>query len=110
MNINGLGIRGKKRQKLLFLAKTCFAINFQTKKASGIILAPSCFPRQGASKHMHGDLERSGSIFDLRSRSLVDLSRSCRISVDASRQPKHNDATSVSVALFNRELLARTCW
>ena len=40
----------------------------------------------------------------------VDLSRSCCLSVDASRQDKHNDTTPMFVALFNRELLAKTCW
>ena len=37
-----------------------FANNYLTKKASGIIRAPSCSSRQGVSKHIDGDLERSG--------------------------------------------------
>ena len=59
---------------------------------------------------MHGDLERSGSISDLRARSHIDLSRSCCTSVDASGHDKHDDTTSMSEALFNRELLAKTGW
>ena len=106
-SINGLGGRGQKLQKTVF-GNNIFANNFRTKKASGIIWAPSCSSPQGASKHIHGDFERSGSLFDLRSRSHVDLNRSCCISVDASRQDRHNDTTPMSVALFNRELW--TCW
>ena len=100
----------KKTAKQLFLAETFFTNDFRTKKASGIIRTPSCSTRHGASKHIHGDLERSGSIFNLILRSHVGISRSCCISVDASRQDKHNDTTLMSVALFNRELLAKTCW
>ena len=36
-----------------------FANNFQTKKDSGIIQAPSCFSLQDASKHILFDLGRS---------------------------------------------------
>ena len=45
-----------------------FANNFQTKKDSGIIQAPSCFSLQDASKHILFDLERSSWKFDLRSK------------------------------------------
>ena len=53
------------------------------------------------------------AIFDLRSRFLrshADPSRLCCISVDASWQGKYNETTFISLALFNRELLAKTSW
>ena len=53
-----------------FWRKWFFADIFLTKSGRAIILAPSCFSRRDASKHIHGDLERSRSKFDLRSRSL----------------------------------------
>ena len=97
-----------KTANIAVLAKTFFAKNFQTKNDSGIIRASSCSSRQVASKYIHGDLARSGSIFDLRSH--VDPSRSCWYISRYVLTSKHNGTTSMSVALFNRELLAKTCW
>ena len=68
----------QKLKKQPFGAKSFFANNYSTKKASGIIRAPSCFSRQGASKHIDGDLERSGQNSTSgqgHMRSHVDLSR-----------------------------------
>ena len=44
-------------------------ISFKLSMLEELFWLPSCFSRQEKSKHIHGDLERSISKFDLRSRS-----------------------------------------
>jgi len=59
-----------------FLLEFIVPNNFLSKMDIAIILTPSCLSRLGALKHIHGDLVRSLSKFDLRSRSFGDPDRS----------------------------------
>ena len=88
--------------------KLYFGCNLRTKGASDIVRMPSFSSRQGTLERMNF-FEKSRSKFDFRSRSHDDPTKSCCISVEASWQDKH-DATIISLALFNRELLAKDCW
>ena len=78
---------GKKRQNNVFGQKRFFAKkNFRTEEASGLIQAPLCSSRQGSSKHVPSDLQRSGQNLTSSQghvRSHVDPSWSCCISGDS---------------------------
>ena len=64
--VNSFDPRGHKNPKL---SSFTFQNNFLHYRARGMRLPPSCFSRQDALKHMHGDLERSIKKFHLGSRS-----------------------------------------
>ena len=67
-----------------------FAVNnFFICVCTATILVPSYLSRRDESNYVYGDLERSISFCDLRSRSKGDLTRSCCISFDASGQGEH---------------------
>jgi len=68
-------------------------------------LTPSCLSRQGALKNVLGDLVRSISKFDLRSRLFGDLGRSCCIWGDAARRDKHSGVNRSSLFLLYQKLL-----
>ena len=111
--INSLGARGKKNTiTAAWQKKKLHANDFWNKKDSSFIRAPSCSSRQGASQHILGDFEWSDQYLTSGQghvSSHVGPSRSCCISVDAHWKDKHNETMPISVALFDRELLAKTC-
>ena len=71
-----------------FLAKQFFAYIVFVLNDADFILVPSCLSGQDASKHLHGDLERSRLKFDLGSRPRGDPSRS--IAYDSMRLDDRN--------------------
>ena len=107
-NINGLETKCQQRVKKYWM----FANNTLITQASDIFLASSCSSRQGASKHLNDYFARLGQHLtwdQCHMRSHFDPSMLCCMSVDASRQDKHNETRARSLAFFISELWAKTC-
>ena len=81
--------------------------NFWTMHDRDKIRTASCSSRQDAYTDIHVDIKRSGSKYELRSRSRRDPS--C-ISVEAYWWDKHIETTFMSLALLNLKLSAKNCW
>ena len=93
-----------------FLTNRFSQITFLALQDREILLTPSRFPLQDKSKHVCGDLERSISIFDPRSRLHDDPNRSWCTSVDASWEDKHIGTIFTSLFLCQKLLTKNGLW
>ena len=76
----------------------CFVHNSVVCNVRTKIMAPSYSRRRDKSNDLCFDLERSNSNFNLRSRSQIELTMSCRISYDAPGLCEHIGAYPTSLA------------